>query len=47
MSGVPYLLSIDHLLSDEERLVWSAAREFCERRVAPPDLCAPRLGSRR
>jgi glutaryl-CoA dehydrogenase len=35
MSGVPYLLSIDHLLSDEERLVWSAAREFCERRVAP------------
>ena len=35
MSGVPYLLSIDHLLSDEERLVWSSAREFCERRVAP------------
>lgn len=35
MSGVPYILSIDHLLSDEERLVWSAAREFCERRVAP------------
>jgi len=35
MSGAPYLLSIDHLLSDEERLVWSAAREFCERRVAP------------
>ncbi len=35
MSGVPYLLSIDHLLSDEERLVWSTAREFCERRVAP------------
>lgn len=35
MSGVPYILSIDHLLSEEERLVWSAAREFCERRVAP------------
>ena len=35
MSGTPYILSIDHLLSDEERLVWSAAREFCERRVAP------------
>ena len=35
MSATPYLLSIDHLLSDEERLVWSAAREFCERRVAP------------
>jgi glutaryl-CoA dehydrogenase len=35
MSAVPYILSIDHLLTDEERLVWSAAREFCERRVAP------------
>ncbi len=35
MSGTPYILSIDHLLSEEERLVWSAAREFCERRVAP------------
>ena len=35
MSGTPYILSIDHLLTDEERLVWSAAREFCERRVAP------------
>ena len=35
MSGTPYILSIDHLLTDEERLVWSAARDFCERRVAP------------
>jgi glutaryl-CoA dehydrogenase len=35
MSATPYILSIDHLLTDEERLVWSAAREFCERRVAP------------
>ncbi len=35
MSGTPYLLSIDHLLSEEERLVWKSAREFCERRVAP------------
>jgi glutaryl-CoA dehydrogenase len=35
MSGTPYILSIDHLLTDEERLVWSAAREFGERRIAP------------
>jgi len=35
MTGVPYLLSIDHLLTDEERLIWSSSREFCERRVAP------------
>jgi len=35
MSATPYILSIDHLLSDEERLVWATAREFCERRVAP------------
>lgn len=35
MPGVPYILSIDHLLSDEERLVWQAAREFGERRIAP------------
>jgi glutaryl-CoA dehydrogenase len=35
MTGTPYLLSIDHLLSEEERLVWRSAREFCERRVAP------------
>ncbi len=35
MSATPYILSIGHLLSDEERLVWATAREFCERRVAP------------
>ncbi|WAS96291.1 acyl-CoA dehydrogenase family protein [Nannocystis punicea] len=35
MSGVPYLLSIDHLLSDEERLTWQAARDFGTRRIAP------------
>ncbi len=35
MPGTPYLLSIDSLLTEEERLVWSAAREFCQRRVAP------------
>jgi len=35
MSATPYILSIDHLLTDEERLVWSAAREFGERRIAP------------
>jgi len=35
MTGTPYLLSIDHLLSEEERLVWKSARDFCERRVAP------------
>jgi len=35
MDAQPYLLTIDHLLSEEELLMWSAAREFCERRVAP------------
>jgi len=35
MSSSPYIISIDHLLTDEERLVWSAAREFGERRIAP------------
>lgn len=35
MQGVPYILSIDHLLTDEERLVWQAARDFGERRIAP------------
>ena len=34
MSATPYILSIDHLLTEEERLVWSAAREFGERRIA-------------
>ncbi len=35
MEPQPYLLTIDHLLSEEERLTWASAREFCERRVAP------------
>ena len=35
MDQTPYLVTLDPLLSDEERLVWSSAREFCERRVAP------------
>ena len=35
MSGVPYILTIDHLLTDEERLIWQAARDFGERRIAP------------
>lgn len=33
--ATPYLLTIDHLLSEQERLVWSQTREFCEQRVAP------------
>lgn len=33
--ATPYLISIDDLLTDDERLVWQAAREFCERTVAP------------
>ena len=35
MEARPYVLTIDHLLSDEERLTWSAAREFCDTKVAP------------
>ncbi len=31
----PYILSIDHLLTDEERLTWQAARDFGVRRIAP------------
>src|SRR5690606_24021082 len=33
--ATPYLLSIDPLLDDDERLVWSSTREFGERRIAP------------
>ena len=33
--ATPYLISIDHLLDDDERLVWKSAREFCERTIAP------------
>ncbi|MFZ6181386.1 acyl-CoA dehydrogenase family protein [Nannocystis pusilla] len=35
MTGVPYILSIDHLLTDEERLTWQAARDFGTKRIAP------------
>jgi len=35
MDATPYVMSIDHLLTEEERLMWDATREFCERRVAP------------
>lgn len=31
----PYLFTLDHLLTDDESLVWRSAREFCERKVAP------------
>lgn len=30
-----YLLSIDHLLDDDERLTWKAAHDFCQSRVQP------------
>ena len=33
--STPYLLSIDPLLDEDERLIWRSSREFCERRVAP------------
>lgn len=33
--ATPYLLSIEPLLSDDERLVWTSTREFGERRIAP------------
>lgn len=33
--ATPYLLSIEPLLDDDERLVWSSTREFGTRRIAP------------
>ena len=33
--ATPYLLSIDHLLTEDERLTWSSARDFGDRRIAP------------
>jgi glutaryl-CoA dehydrogenase len=33
--SVPYLLSIDHLLTEDERMTWDTARDFCRRRIAP------------
>ncbi len=35
MQGQPYLLTIDHLLDQEERLTWASAREFGQRSIAP------------
>jgi glutaryl-CoA dehydrogenase len=34
-SATPYLVTIDHLLTEDERLVWQATREFGERLIAP------------
>ena len=33
--ATPYLLSIDHLLTEDEQLTWAAARDFGRRRIAP------------
>jgi glutaryl-CoA dehydrogenase len=30
-----YLLGIDHLLTEEERLTWKSAREFCQSQIQP------------
>ncbi len=35
LHATPYLITIDHLLSDSERLIWQSTREFCERNIAP------------
>ncbi|MCA9709641.1 MAG: acyl-CoA dehydrogenase family protein [Myxococcales bacterium] len=35
LQATPYLLPIDHLLTEDERLTWQAARDFCRRRIAP------------
>jgi glutaryl-CoA dehydrogenase len=35
MERTPYILSIDHLLTEEERLTWKASRDFGDSRVAP------------
>jgi glutaryl-CoA dehydrogenase len=34
-AATPYLLSIDHLLTEDEHLTWAAARDFGRRRSAP------------
>lgn len=33
--ATPYLLSIDHLLTEDERLTWESVRDFGQRRIAP------------
>jgi glutaryl-CoA dehydrogenase len=35
VDATPYLVTIDHLLTDDELLVWRSAREFGERMIAP------------
>lgn len=35
LEAAPYLLSIDHLLTEDERLVWKSSHDFCKRRIAP------------
>ncbi|MEE9382336.1 MAG: acyl-CoA dehydrogenase family protein [Nannocystaceae bacterium] len=35
MDAAPYILTIEHLLDEEERLIWNTAREFGEQRIAP------------
>jgi glutaryl-CoA dehydrogenase len=35
MEATPYLISIDHLLTEEERLVWKSARDFGDTHIAP------------
>ncbi len=35
IEATPYLLSIDHLLTEEERLIWQSAADFGRRRIAP------------
>ncbi len=34
-NATPYLLSIDHLLDEDERLIWHSARDFCRDKIAP------------
>jgi glutaryl-CoA dehydrogenase len=33
--ATPYLITIDHLLDEDERLIWKSAHDFCERTIAP------------
>ena len=35
VEATPYLLSIDHLLDEDERLMWKSAHDFMKQRVAP------------
>ena len=33
--ATPYLVDLEELLSEDERIVWSSARDFGKRRIAP------------